>query len=149
MHLRTNMGRFFVPKIKEKQKHDDSNWHQTTDRFLDRLFKDFGSVFGSQFGAMSATVFCPKRPRRLPRRFQDGPRRFQKRPGWPKMAQDASKPAPELSRPRFGCLQAWILMAFWQNADPFLDGFGIVLTMQIPSRLHVFEASKAFSKLEF
>ena len=65
------------------------------------------------------------------------------------MAQDASKPVPEPSRPRFWYLQAWILMAFSQNADPFLDGFGIILTMQIPSRLHVIEASKAFSKMEF
>ena len=65
------------------------------------------------------------------------------------MAQDASKLAPVPSRPRCWCLQAWILMAFWQNADPFLDGFGIILAMQIPSRLHVIEASKAFSKIEF
>ena len=40
-------------------------------------------------------------------------------------------------------------MVMCRNADPFLDGFGIVLTMQIPSRLHVIEASKAFSKIEF
>ena len=84
-----------------------------------------------------------------PRRFQDGPRRYQKRPGWPKMAQDAFKPAPEPSRPRFWCLGTWVLMAFWLNADPFLDGFGIIFTMQIPSRLHVIEASKGFSMIEF
>ena len=65
------------------------------------------------------------------------------------MAQDASKPAPEPSRPRFWCLQAWIWMVICRNADPFLDGFGIILTMQIPSRLHVIEASKAFSKIAF
>ena len=40
-------------------------------------------------------------------------------------------------------------MVICQNADPFLDGFGIILTTQIPSRLHVIEASKAFSKIEF
>ena len=65
------------------------------------------------------------------------------------MAQDASKPAPEPSGPRFWCLQAWIWMVICRNADPFLDGFGIILTMQIPSRLHVIEASKAFSKIAF
>ena len=111
------------------------------------FFYRFGLRFGSHLGAMLASFFGPKRPRRLPRRFQDGPRRFHKRPGWPKIAQDASKPAPEPSRPRSWCLQAWILMVFWQNADPFLDGFGIILTMQIPSRLHVIEASKTFSKI--
>ena len=65
------------------------------------------------------------------------------------MAQDASKPAPEPSRPRFWCLQAWIWMVVCRNADPFLDGFAIILTMQIPSRLHVIKASKAFSKIAF
>jgi len=40
-------------------------------------------------------------------------------------------------------------MVICRNADPFLDGFGIILTMQIPSRLHVIEASKAFSKIAF
>ena len=65
------------------------------------------------------------------------------------MAQKASKSAPESSGPRFWCLQAWIWMVICRNADPFLDGFGIILTMQIPSRLHVIEASKAFSKIAF
>ena len=65
------------------------------------------------------------------------------------MAQKASKSAPESSGPRFWCLQAWIWMVICRNADPFLDGFGIILIMQIPSRLHVIEASKAFSKMEF
>ena len=58
-----------------------------------------------------------------PRRLQDDPRRLQKRSGWPKTAQDASKPAPEPSGPRFWCLQAWILNVFGCNFDPFLDGF--------------------------
>ena len=65
------------------------------------------------------------------------------------MAQDASKPASGPSRPRCWCLQAWIWIVICRNADPFLDGFGIILTMQIPSRLHVIEASKAFSKIAF
>ncbi len=38
---------------------------------------------------------------------------------------------------------------FLTKFDPFLDGFGIILTMQIPSRLHVIEAPKAFSKIKF
>ena len=40
-------------------------------------------------------------------------------------------------------------MVICRNADPFSDGFGIALTMHIPSRLHVVEASKAFSKIAF
>ena len=39
-------------------------------------------------------------------------------------------------------------MVICRNADPFLDGFGIILTMQIPSRLHVIEAFEAFSNIE-
>ena len=113
------------------------------------IFHRFWLRLGEQLGPMLATFLGPRRPKRLPKPLQDDPRCLQKRPGWPKTAKDASKPAPEPSGPRFWCLQAWIWMVICRNADPFLDGFGIILTMQIPSRLHVIEASKAFSKIAF
>ena len=147
------MIRFLIPKLEGKPTHGDSKWHQTSDRFLNCFFYRFGLRFGSHLGAMLATIFDPKRPRRLPRRLQDasktvqdasknvqdGPRWLNTLPNLPQTPPDIDFGAP---RPGF-----WWL--FWQNVDPCLDGLGIALTMQIPSRLHVFEASKAFPKIEF
>ena len=94
MHFRTNMARFLIPKIEEKQKNDDSKWHQTIDRFWDRFFIDFGSVLGANLqpcwqpfstqngpgGFQDASKTLPRRSKTLPktsRMAQDGPRRFQ------------------------------------------------------------------------
>ena len=74
-----------------------------------------------------------------PRCLQDGSRWLNTLPNLPQTPPDIDFGAP---RPGF-----WWL--FWQNVDPCLDGFGIIFTMQIPSSLHLIEASKAFSKIEF
>ena len=93
MHFRITMARFFVPQIEEKTNNDDSKWHQTIDRFLDRFFIDFGSVLGAnlepcrppfsaptcQGGLQDASKTLPRRSKTLPktsRMAQDGPRRF-------------------------------------------------------------------------
>ena len=70
------MARFLIPKIEEKQKNDDSKWHQTIDRFWDRFFIDFGSVLGANL-----------EPCWLPFSAQNGPGGFQDAS---KTVQDAS-----------------------------------------------------------
>ena len=87
----------------------------TSDRFLGCFFIDLASVLGAilepcwaAFSAQNGPGGFQDASKTLPRRSQTLPKRL----GWPKMAQDASKPAPEPSRPRFSCLQAWILMVF-------------------------------------
>ena len=151
MLFRTNMARFLIPKIEGKPTHGDSKWHQTSDRFLDWFFIDLASVLG-------ATL----EPRWPPFSTQNGPGRFQDAS---KSLPRRSKTLPQTSKIRQDCprrlqtcpraLQTSMLVppgldfdgAFWQNADPFWDGFGI-LTMQIPSRLHVIEVPKVFSKIK-
>ena len=55
-------------------------------RFLERFFIDFGSVFPfwepswSQVGTKLATFFSPRRPKRPPRCLQDAPQEAQKLP---------------------------------------------------------------------
>ena len=94
MHFRNNMARFLIPRIKGKLKHDDSKWHQTVDRFLDRFFYRFGSVLGANLepcwpplsvqkgtgGFQDASKTLPRRSKTLPKTFrmaEDGSRRFQ------------------------------------------------------------------------
>ena len=70
MHFRTNMARFLIPKIEEKQKNDDSKWHQTIDRFWDRFFIDFGSVLGANLepcGPLFRPKTAPEAPRTPPK----------------------------------------------------------------------------------
>ena len=112
-------GSVFDSKIRRKT---DKWWFQVASNkwsIFRLFFYRFGLRFGSHLGAMLASFFGPKRPRRLPRRFQDASKTVQDAstnvqdgPRLPKIAQDASKPAPEPSRPRFWCLQAWILIVF-------------------------------------
>ena len=78
------MARFLIPKIQENMKNDDSKWHQTSDRSLNRFFIDLGSVLGANLKSCWPPFSLQNGPGGLqdaPRRFQDGPRRFQKRPG--------------------------------------------------------------------
>ena len=140
MHFRTNMVRFLMPKIEGKPTNGDSKWLRTTYRFWDRFFIDFGTVFGANLEPFRRRFFGPKRPRRFPWRLQDASKTLQDAS---KNVQDARrwfKTLPNLPQTPpdidFGAPRPGFWWLFCQNVDPFLDGLGITLTMQIPSRLH-------------
>ena len=148
MHFRTNMVRFLIPTIEGKLTNDDSKWHRTIDRLSDWFFMDLASVLG----ATLEPCWPPFSAQNGPGGFQDAsktpPRRSKALSQTSRMAQDKTPPNLPQSPPDFdfGASRPGF---WWLFADPFLDGFGIIFTMQIPSRLHVIEASKAFSKIEF
>ena len=61
-----------------------------------------------------------------PGRLQDGPRCLQRRFGSPKTVQEASKPAPEPSRPRFWTIFDRFLIDFWLIFGSFLIHFSSI-----------------------
>ena len=65
------------------------------------MFNRFLLRFGRQVGPMLATFLDLRPPKRPSRHLQNGPRWLSRRLGSRKPAQDASKPAPEPSRPLF------------------------------------------------
>ena len=103
-----NLRPFFLPKSTKIVLKTDLERHRFFDRFLHRFFLHFGSILGPMLGPCWL-LFRYKTPSR---RLQDGPRCLQRRFGSPKTAREASKPAPEPSRPRF-----------WTIFDRFLDHF--------------------------
>ena len=127
------MARFLAPKITEKPKKIDSKSHHKIDQFLDRFLIDFCSVLDAKLVPCWPPFSAKDRPRGLqdtsktpPRRFQDSPRCLQRRFGSPKTAQEASKPAPEPSRPRFWTIFDRCLVHFWLIFGWFLVHFSSI-----------------------
>ena len=85
---------FWEPSWNHVAHQDDPKRHQKNDRFLHRIFLDFGSILGAKLEPCCP----PRRPQDAPGRRrdalkppQDAPRRRQDTPRGPKRPQDASK----------------------------------------------------------
>ena len=80
--------------------------------------------FGRQLGAKLEPCWSLFPSKTLPWRLQDDPRCAQEFFGSPKTAQEASKPVPEPSRPRFWTIVDWFLVHCWSIFGRFLVYFG-------------------------
>ena len=109
--------------IKNRFQEALENWS-----ILGSIFNLFWLRFGGQVGAMLATFLGPRppKPKRPPRPLQDGPRCLQRRFGSPKTAQEASKPALELARPRFWMIFDQFLIHVWLIFGWFLIHFLLI-----------------------
>ena len=131
MHFRTNMVRFLMPKIEGQPTNGDSKWLRTTDRFWDRFFIDFGTVFGANLEPFRP----PFSVQNGPGGFQDAsktlPRRSKTLPKTSRMAQDGSRRFPTCPRP----LQTSILVPPGLDFDGFFDRMLIHVWMVLGSLL--------------
>ena len=103
-----NMAPTWPPKRSQNQLKIDPK----IDQFWDRFLIDFGSVWGAKLEPCWPPFSAQDRPSGLQDPSKTPPRRLQDVFGSPKTAQEASKPAPEPSRPRF-----------WTIFDRFLVHF--------------------------